>query len=71
MILWHFIKYEQVFKVTNQSNEDWKKLFQAKSDGLTRTGQLLLQIAVESYVYAVLGAQARTRRQIIVRGAKS
>ena len=52
--------HEQVSKNTNQSDEDWKKFIRKKSDGLTKTGQLLLQKAVESYVYAVLGAQART-----------
>ena len=44
---------------------------QKKSNGFTRTGQLLLQEAVESYVYAVLGSQARTRFKIVGAGAKS
>ena len=41
------------------------------SDGLTKTGQKLFQLAVESYVYAVLGAQAQTRWSIVSQGAKS
>ena len=40
-------------------------------DGLTKTGQKLLQMAIESYVYSVLGSQARTRWPIVGQGAKS
>ena len=39
--------------------------------GFTSTRQLLLQEAVESYVYAVLGSQAWTRFKIVAAGAKS
>ncbi len=41
------------------------------TDGLTKIGQKLLQQSVESYVYAVLGAQAKTRWSIVGEGAKS
>ena len=41
------------------------------SDGLTKTGQKLFQLAIESYVYCVLGAQAQTRWSIVLHGAKS
>ena len=41
------------------------------SDGLTKTGQVLLQSVIESYVYSVLGAQAQTRWAILGQGAKS
>ena len=44
---------------------------QKKSKGFTNKGALLLQEAVESYVYSVLGAQARTRFKIVGAGAKS
>ena len=57
------IKYQQVSKVINQGNDDWMKFIKQDSDGLTKTGQLLLQKAVEAYVHCVLGAQAQTRRQ--------
>ena len=65
------IKYEQVSKVTNQSDDDdWKK-FIRPTGKLTRTGQLLLQKATEAYVYSVLGAQARTHWTIVGAGARS
>ena len=41
------------------------------TDGLTKIGQKLLQQSIESYVYAVLGAQAKTRWSIVGEGAKS
>ena len=41
------------------------------SDGVTKTGQVLFQSAIESYVYSVLGAQAQTRWPIVGQGAKS
>ncbi len=41
------------------------------TDGLTKIGQKLLQQSVESYVYAVLGAQASLRFSIVGEGAKS
>ncbi len=34
------------------------------TDGLTKIGQKLLQQSVESYVYAILGAQAKTKLAI-------
>ena len=42
-----------------------------KTDGLTKLGQKLLQQSAESYVYAVLGAQASLRFPIVGEGAKS
>ena len=41
------------------------------TDGLTKIGQKLLQQSVESYVYTILGAQAKTRWPIVREGAKS
>ena len=38
---------------------------------MTKIGQKLLQQSIESYVYAVLGAQAKTRWPIVGEGAKS
>jgi len=51
------IRYEEVTKITNQSDEDWKKFIQSDTFGIMQKGQLLLQKAIESYVYSVLGAQ--------------
>ena len=66
------IKYEQVSSIVPRDQDnDWKKLIQANSNGITKTGQLLLQKAAEAYVYCVLGAQAQTRWRIVGSGAKS
>ena len=61
-------------KVTGQSPNDvndYKMFITTTTDGLTKIGQKLLQQSVESYVYAVLGAQAKTRWSIVGEGAKS
>ena len=68
-VLW--INYEEVSKVVNDSDNDWMKFIKDDSDGLTKTGQVLVQSAIESYVYSVLGAQAQTRWPIVGQGAKS
>ena len=65
------IDYQEVSKVENNSDSDWMCFIKEDSDGLTKTGQKLSQLAVESYVYAVLGAQAQTRWSIVSHGAKS
>ena len=50
---------------------DWKKFFPTDSNGIGKTGQLLLQKAVKAYVYGVLSTQAGTRWKIVGEGAKS
>ena len=65
------IKYLYRTKVENKSDVDWMSFIQDESEGFTRRGQLLLQEAIESYVYAVLGSQARTRSKIVGAGARS
>ena len=65
------INYKEVTKLTNQSDDDWKKFLQRDTKGITQQGQLLLQKAIESYVYSVLGAQVKTRWVIVGVGAKS
>ena len=65
------IDYEEVSKIVNDSDTDWMRFIKDDSDGLTKTGQVLLQSAIESYVYSVLGAQAQTRWVIVGQGAKS
>ena len=65
------IEYEEVSKTINDSDNDWMRFIKDDSDGLTKTGQVLLQSAIESYVYSVLGAQAQTRWPIVGQGAKS
>ena len=65
------IEYEEVSKTVNNSDNDWMEFIKDDSDGLTKTGQVLLQSAIESYVYCVLGAQAQTRWPIVGQGAKS
>ena len=65
------IEYEEMDHVLPKNEEkDWTTLIKENSDGLTKTGQNLLQQAVESYVYSVLGSQAQTRWPIVGQGAK-
>ena len=66
------IEYEEIDHVLpNDVKTDWMSFVKESSDGLTKTGQNLLQMAIESYVYSVLGSQARTRWPIVGQGAKS
>ena len=65
------IDYQEVSKIVNNSDTDWMSFIKEDSDGLTKTGQKLFQLAVESYVYCVLDAQAQTRWPIVGQGAKS
>ena len=65
------ISYMKKGAQTIKSLEDYKIFIATKSDGLTKTGRLLFQQSVESYVYCVLGAQANTRWSIVGRGALS
>ena len=65
------IKYEEVTMIMHKSDNDWMSFIQEKSEGFTEKVALLLQEAVESYVYSVLGAQARTCFKIVGAGAKN
>ena len=65
------IKYEEVTKIVNEGDDDWKKFVPTTSKGINRRGQLLLQKVVEVFVYCVLGAQVKTRWAITGVGAKS
>ena len=65
------IDYQEVSKAENNSDTVWICFIKEDSDGLTKTGQKLFQLAVESYVYCALGAQAQTRWSIVLQGAKS
>ena len=65
------IDYQEVPKIVNDSDTNWMCFIKKDSDGLTKTGQKLFQLAVESYVYPVLGSQAQTRWPIVSQGAKS
>ena len=65
------ISYMKKGAQTINSLDDYKIFIATKSNGLTKTGQLLFQQSVESYVYCVLGAQANTRWPIVGRGALS
>ena len=53
------------------SNKDYLSLIAYNSNGLTSVGRKLFQESIESYVYCVLGAQAKTRWSIVNMGAKS
>ena len=66
------IEYEEIdYVVPNDERNDWTSYFKENSNGLTKTGQKLLQMAIESYVYSVHGSQAQTRWPIVESGAKS
>ncbi len=65
------IAYQKVTGQTPNDVKDYEKFIATTTDGLTQIGQKLLQQSVESYVYAVLGAQAKTRWPIVEKGAKS
>ena len=65
------IEYEEVSKTVNDSDTDWMQFIKDNSDGLTKTGQVLFQSAIESYVYAVLGSQGQTRWAIVEQSATS
>ena len=65
------IEYEEVSRLVNDSETDWMRFIKDDSNGLTKTGQVLFQSAIKSYVYSVLGAQAQTRWPIVGQGAKS
>ena len=65
------IQYEEVTKITNQSDDDWKKCIPITSNGINRRGQLFVQKAIEAFVYCVLGSQVKTRWAITGIGAKS
>ena len=47
------INYQEVSKIENKCDTDWVLFIKEDSDGLTKTGQRLFQLAVESYVYSV------------------
>ena len=65
------IEYQEVSKIENNSDTDWIRFIKEDSDGLTKIGQKLFQLAIESYIYCVLDAQAQTRWPIVGQGAKS
>ena len=44
------IDYQEVSKVENNSDTDWMTFIKEDSDGLTRTGQKLLLLAIEEKV---------------------
>ena len=59
------ISYMKRGAQTIRSLDDYKLFVATKSNGLTKTGQLLFQQSIESFVYCVLGAQANTRWPIV------
>ncbi len=65
------ITYEKITGQSPKDVNDYKMFIATTTDGLTKIGQKLLQQSAESYVYAVLGAQASLRFPIVGEGAKS
>ena len=48
------IDYQGIDRVTNKSDDDWVNFIKSNSDGLTKTGQKLFQLAIDR-VLRVLG----------------
>ncbi len=65
------VKYQKLSGTRNGHGNDYRRFIAHETLGLTKIGQKLFQRSVESYVYAVLGAQAKTRWSIVGEGAKS
>ena len=65
------IKYQKVGGHFPNSVDDYKMFIATTTNGLTKIGQKLFQQSVESCVYSILGAQAKTRWSIVGEGAKS
>ncbi len=65
------IKYQALVNARIGRPNDYRRFIAHKTSGLTDIGQKLFQRSVQSYVYAVLGAQAKTRWSIVGEGAKS
>ncbi len=65
------IKYQALIGTRNGHANDYRRFIAHETTGLTKIGQKLFQRSVQSYVYAVLGAQAKTRWSIVDEGAKS
>ncbi len=65
------ITYEKITGQSPNDVNDYKKFIATTTDNLTKIGRKLLQESAESYVYAVLGTQAKTRWSIVGEGAKS
>ncbi len=65
------VKYQSLSGTRNGHGNDYRRFIAHETSGLTKVGQKLFQRSVQSYVYAVLGAQAKTRWPILGEGAKS
>ena len=65
------VKYQSLSGTRNGHANDYRRFIAHETSGLTKIGQKLFQRSVQSYVYAVLGAQAKTRWPIVGEGAKS
>ena len=65
------VVYQKLDGTRNRRANDYKRFIAFESDGLTKIGQKLFQQSIQSYIYAVLGAQAKTRWAIVGAGAKS
>ena len=65
------VKYQKLSGTRNGHGNDYRRFIAHETSGLTKIGQKLFQRSVQSYVYAILGAQAKTRWSIVGEGAKS
>ncbi len=65
------VVYQKLDGTRNGRANDYKRFIAFETSGLTKIGQKLFQQSIQSCVYAVLGAQAKTRWAIVGAGAKS
>ena len=65
------VKYQKLSGTRNGHGNDYRRFIAHETSGLTKIGQKLFERSVQSYVYAILGAQAKTRWSIVGEGAKS
>ncbi len=52
------VKYQKLSGTRNGHGNDYRRFIAHETSGLTKIGQKLFQRSVQSYVYAILGAQA-------------
>ncbi len=55
------VKYQKLSGTRNGHGNDYRRFIAHETSGLTKIGQKLFQRSVQSYVYAILGAQAKIR----------
>ena len=58
------VKYQKLSGTRNGHGNDYRRFIAHETSGLTKIGQKLFQRSVQSYVYAILGAQAFSAKSL-------